>query len=438
MINRYVTYVVFAWLGYSIRTTLSALAIEIPGGSRPDTMHLVTWHTLATTCYITAVINVGVRINAALDGHTPLLAHELGVLVGEHQTSRSTVYGRMSTGVSAVGDDGGESQLALAALNFNPYPADLAAIELPISTEAIIGVLARNAHDVWALEKLRAGWNYGKVNDVSEKLHADLVAYDDLGTMQRSYDFLMVEKTLKAIVAHGFAIRAPRALFAIRNLSENSLRDLNAESNRSEEDRFIDLVERSASGVPHIDVNMSQFDVQLPKKYHPKPFNTMGETVSKDISELAETLAEHAHDSWARSRLDQGYRYGPSRSDDAASPEGLRHPLLIPYAMLPDRSKVSNRSTTIEIVKTLQLIGYSVEPVVKNRCTICWEAAARSDAALTQLQSLVDLAEHDGTNSSRATLLGYTITSKLRSTLVGEFATIALSILGATVVTLNS
>ena len=40
-------------------------------------------------------------------------------------------------------------------------------------------------------------------------------------------------------------------------------------------------------------------------RYQPQPFDTNGEVVSNEITELADVLAEHAHDSWVRTRLDQ-------------------------------------------------------------------------------------------------------------------------------------
>ena len=88
--------------------------------------------------------------------------------------------------------------------------------------------------------------------------------------------------------------------------------------------------------------------------------------VSKEITELADTLAEHAHNVWARSRFDQGYLYGSRRCDDENSRTRLRHPLLLPWAFLPESAKMSNRTTTLEIVKVLQLIGY--------RCSLLFSA----------------------------------------------------------------
>ena len=45
--------------------------------------------------------------------------------------------------------------------------------------------------------------------------------------------------------------------------------------------------------------------------YHPRTIDTSHVTLSSDLAELIERLAQNNHDHWAQSRIDEGCRYGP-------------------------------------------------------------------------------------------------------------------------------
>lgn len=90
--------------------------------------------------------------------------------------------------------------------------------------------------------------------------------------------------------------------------------------------------------------------------YQPKPIDTSGVTLSPEILQLTERLAENAHEIWARQRLAQGWTRGPKR-DDARK----QHPWLIPYAQLPESEKVYDRNAAIETLKTIVALGYTIE-----------------------------------------------------------------------------
>ena len=134
--------------------------------------------------------------------------------------------------------------------------------------------------------------------------------------------------------------------------------------------------------------------VVLPGGYVPLPLDVSTERIAPDLVGISEVLAEHSHNLWARSRLDQGYQFGANRCDDASAPGGRRHNLLIPYQLLPDDVMESNRSGTIEILKTIQVLGYVIQRAVANCCTLCWDEAVREEAACSTLQSLVLLTEN--------------------------------------------
>ena len=71
---------------------------------------------------------------------------------------------------------------------------------------ALTELLARNAHDVWAQQRLADGWRYGKQRDDGRKEHPCLVPSDELPESEKQYDRNAALETLKAVVALGYAI----------------------------------------------------------------------------------------------------------------------------------------------------------------------------------------------------------------------------------------
>jgi hypothetical protein len=90
--------------------------------------------------------------------------------------------------------------------------------------------------------------------------------------------------------------------------------------------------------------------------YQPRPIATATVTLSQEIRDLTERLAENAHDIWARQRLQDGWKYGPTR-DDAKK----EHPCLVPYDQLPESEKEYDRKTAMETLKAIIALGYRIE-----------------------------------------------------------------------------
>ena len=90
--------------------------------------------------------------------------------------------------------------------------------------------------------------------------------------------------------------------------------------------------------------------------YTPKPIDTSGVTLTREILELTEVLAKNAHDTWAQQRLAEGWRYGPQR-DDAKK----EHPDLVPYEELPESEKEYDRSAAMQTLKAIIALGYRIE-----------------------------------------------------------------------------
>ena len=93
----------------------------------------------------------------------------------------------------------------------------------------------------------------------------------------------------------------------------------------------------------------------MKKEYIPQPVDTAGITLPDEMEALAEKLAENVHDVWARTRMEQGWTYGPER-DDAAK----KHPCLVPYEELSDDEKEYDRNTSVETIKLILKLGFKI------------------------------------------------------------------------------
>ncbi len=92
--------------------------------------------------------------------------------------------------------------------------------------------------------------------------------------------------------------------------------------------------------------------------YTPNTIETSHIRLTPSLEDLVERLAENNHDHWARKRIDEGWRYGAKRNDDAKE-----HPDLVPYDQLPESEKEYDKKTVIEVLKVIIALGYEVRKV---------------------------------------------------------------------------
>jgi hypothetical protein len=93
-------------------------------------------------------------------------------------------------------------------------------------------------------------------------------------------------------------------------------------------------------------------------KYEPRPIASEHVHLSAEILALTELLAKNAHEVWARRRMDEGWKYGPSR-DDAKQTS----PCLMPYEQLPESEKDYDRNAALETLKVILALGYRIEKI---------------------------------------------------------------------------
>ena len=94
----------------------------------------------------------------------------------------------------------------MSAKDYRPEPMDTSKVDLPWEVEELTERLSRNAHVVWAQQRMAEGWRWGPQRDDVRKLHPSLVPYEQLPESEKEYDRGTAMQTVKAILALGFRI----------------------------------------------------------------------------------------------------------------------------------------------------------------------------------------------------------------------------------------
>lgn len=94
-----------------------------------------------------------------------------------------------------------------------PNPIDTSSIAMNFGAGTLWGRLtdrlAHNSHEVWAQERVAAGWQWGDTRDNQLKLHPSLVPFSYLSDEMKWYDLDSARQMLKVVRALGFTITPP-------------------------------------------------------------------------------------------------------------------------------------------------------------------------------------------------------------------------------------
>ena len=93
----------------------------------------------------------------------------------------------------------------------------------------------------------------------------------------------------------------------------------------------------------------------MKEKYVPQPMDTEDIRLPEELNTLIEQMAKNVHEVWAKSRIDEGWVYGPERSDELK-----QHPCLVPYEELPEIEKEYDRNTAIGTLKLVSKLGFKI------------------------------------------------------------------------------
>ncbi len=89
--------------------------------------------------------------------------------------------------------------------------------------------------------------------------------------------------------------------------------------------------------------------------YTPHPINTDNVSLSDDLLELTEKIAENVHEVWALNRIKEGWTLGEKRDDKLK-----KTPCLVPYSELSETEKNYDRNTAMETLKLIISLGYNI------------------------------------------------------------------------------
>lgn len=87
-----------------------------------------------------------------------------------------------------------------------PRPVDTTDIKLTDELLELSEKIAANAHDVWAVGRIKEGWSYGEEKDSTKKTTPCMVPYSELSESEKYYDRILVTETIKLILKFGYKI----------------------------------------------------------------------------------------------------------------------------------------------------------------------------------------------------------------------------------------
>uniref|UniRef100_A0A8C3EY06 Ryanodine receptor 3 n=1 Tax=Corvus moneduloides TaxID=1196302 RepID=A0A8C3EY06_CORMO len=210
----------------------------------------------------------------------------------------------------------------LSQASFIPCPIDTSQIALPFHLEKIRDKLAENIHELWGMNKIELGWTYGKIRDDNKRHHPCLVEFSKLPETEKNYNLQMSTETLKTLLALGCHI------VHAHPAAEEDLKKVKLPKN-----------------------------YMMSNGYKPAPLDLSEVKLLPSQEFLVDKLAENAHNVWAKDRIKQGWTYGIQQDL-----KNKRNPRLVPYALLDERTKKSNRDSLREAIRTFAGYGYSIEP----------------------------------------------------------------------------
>lgn len=89
--------------------------------------------------------------------------------------------------------------------------------------------------------------------------------------------------------------------------------------------------------------------------YIPRPIDTKGVELPKELRLLAEEIAKNVHEVWSEGRMEDGWIYGEERNDAKK-----HHPCLVPYEELTETEKEYDRNTSQETLKLIMKLGFKI------------------------------------------------------------------------------
>ncbi|CAH1792826.1 unnamed protein product, partial [Owenia fusiformis] len=124
-------------------------------------------------------------------------------------------------------------------------------------------------HDAWAAKRLEAGWQFGSQYDEDKKLHPCLKPFNLLGKKDTDRYTSPVYESVKTMIAWGWTL----------------------DQDRSRANKDVQKRKRANT--------ISKDTVE---GYNPKPTDLRNMTLTREMQNMSERLAENTHDNWAKKK----------------------------------------------------------------------------------------------------------------------------------------
>ena len=92
-------------------------------------------------------------------------------------------------------------------MSYEPRPVDTSGVSLGSDLQELTELLAQNAHDIWARQRLQDGWTWGSERDDTTKKHPCLVPYAELPDSEKVYDRNTAMETIKVLLSLGYRLQ---------------------------------------------------------------------------------------------------------------------------------------------------------------------------------------------------------------------------------------